>query len=287
MTRPLFTIIIPTYGRPRFLAEAIDSVLRQTRGDFECIVVDDASPTPVEVPADPRIRLIRRAQNGGEPAARNTGLQHALGEYVGFLDDDDLFTPDRLELGIEGLARAPVSICWRQDLDGVIGGRRMLEGDIGDIVLDEMTPQIGQVVIERSSCPEFSEEFTALTDVDWWFRATRTLPVATVPRPGLVYRLHSGPRNRNGQEARVQCSLMLMAKYSDYFKARPSAAAFRWKRIGLMAQRLGDHELARHAFVCSLRLRPQIKTLWHVSRSFRRSRIRLRDGSGLALAEGI
>jgi glycosyltransferase involved in cell wall biosynthesis len=112
VNEPLFSIIVPAYGRPQLLAEALGSVLAQTIQDFECIVVDDASPSPVDVPDDPRIRLVRREMNGGLPAARNTGLQHASGRYVVFLDDDDLFTPERLSLGLDVLDQSPLSICW-------------------------------------------------------------------------------------------------------------------------------------------------------------------------------
>ena len=272
MGAPQFSVIIPTYGRPQFLTEAVQSVLSQTVEDFECIVVDDASPEPVTVTDDPRVRLIRRGENGGEPAARNTGMEHARGEYLVFLDDDDLFAPDRLALALEGLARAPVAVCWRKDPSGTVGGRRILEGDVAEIILDAMTPQMGQVAIVRSLAPRFDESFEALTDVDWVFRVSRSLPFATVPRPGLIYRTHSGPRNRNGQSVRVRCSLMLLERYADFFAGRPQAASFRWKRIGLMAQGLGDHSLARSAFRRSLRLRPHISTVAHLGRSVRTTR---------------
>ena len=67
----LFTVIIPTYDRPTLLAEAIDSVLRQTVQDFEVIVVDDGSRVPAVVPDDPRFLLIRHDSNRGLSVARN------------------------------------------------------------------------------------------------------------------------------------------------------------------------------------------------------------------------
>ncbi|MBI4259617.1 MAG: glycosyltransferase family 2 protein, partial [Actinobacteria bacterium] len=102
---PLFSVIVPTHGRPAYLAEALASVAAQTIEDWEAVVVDDASPEPVEVPDDPRFRLVRRDENGGPGAARNSGLAAATGRYIAFLDDDDLFTPDRLEVALEGLQR--------------------------------------------------------------------------------------------------------------------------------------------------------------------------------------
>ena len=81
--------------------------------DWQAIVVHDASPSPVVLEqSDERIRLIRHAQNKGLSAARNTEIEAASGKYIGFLDDDDEYTVDRLEHALEGLKRAPIVICW-------------------------------------------------------------------------------------------------------------------------------------------------------------------------------
>jgi glycosyltransferase involved in cell wall biosynthesis len=264
---PLFSVIIPTYSRPDFLPEAIDSVLGQTVNDLECLVIDDAGPRPASVPDDPRVRLIRRDLNGGEPAARNTGIQEARGRFLVFLDDDDVFTRGRLQIALAGLERAPLALCYRGGMDGSAAGNRQLEGNVHDSILDHMTPQMGQVAIERTNAPLFNTDFEALTDVDWWLRASENMPVATVPEVGIRYRTHSGPRNRNGIEARVVGSLLLLSTYEGYFKARPRAAAFRWKRIGIMASSLGDRHLARRALQRSLRLHFNARAVRHLMAS--------------------
>lgn len=263
----MFSIVIPTYNRPDFLPEAIDSVLNQTVDDLECIVVDDAGPIPATVPHDPRVKLIRHTSNGGEPAARNTGIETARGRYVTFLDDDDVFTRERLQIALRGLERAPIAICYRGGIDGSVGGNRDIEGQVHDSIVNGMTPQMGQVAIERAKSPLFNTDFEALTDVDWWMRASATMPVATVPEVGIRYRTHSGPRNRNGFEARVVGSLLLLRTHEDYFKVRPRAAAFRWKRIGIMASSLGDKRMARMALLKSLRLRRDARALKHMMTS--------------------
>ncbi|MGQ0670209.1 MAG: glycosyltransferase family 2 protein [Actinomycetota bacterium] len=271
MRSPLFSVIIPTFGRPAFLAEAIGSTLAQSVEDFECIVVDDASPAPADTPDDPRVRRVRRDENGGPAAARNTGMAVALGRYLAFLDDDDLFMPDRLAHAMEGLRRAPVSICWRSDLPRSSERLEHFEGDVSDSILDGLTPSLGQVAIERSLAPAFDERFLGAEDVEWWLRVAGTCTVATVPRVGVVYRLHSGSRNRSGLDARVRGSLLLLETHSEYFARHRRAAAFRWKRIGLMARSLGDHALARRAFRRALALRPELATAWHLLRSLRPS----------------
>jgi glycosyltransferase involved in cell wall biosynthesis len=268
MSSPEFTVIVPTHRRAGFLDDALASLRAQTVEDFECVVVDDASPEPPALPEDPRFRLVRREVNGGPAAARNTGLQAARGRFVAFLDDDDLFTPERLALGRRGLASAPLTICWRRALDGSPGSNRVLEGDVSDSILDQTTPHLGQVTVERSLVPRFDERFVAAQDVEWWLRAAVVAPISTVPEVGYLYRRHDGPRGRNSTAARVRCSLRLLELHAPYFERHPRAAAFRWKRIGLMAGQTGDRRLARQALRRSLRLRPELATLWHLARAF-------------------
>jgi glycosyltransferase involved in cell wall biosynthesis len=261
--------VIPTYGRPAFLAEAIESVLAQTVTDFECIVVDDASPEPAVLPRDARVRLVRRAANGGPPAARNSGLDAARGRFVAFLDDDDTWTPERLALAVEGHARAPVAVCWqatRGDASTPPSGR-MLDGDVGDTVLDGMIPHLGTTSIERARAPRFDERYEASDDVEWWLRVAQTMTVATISRVGLLYRYHDEPRSRTSQQLRIQNAQMLLHEHADWFRAHPNAEAFRLKRMGLSALRVGDRRLALRCFTRSLRLHPDVRTTWHAVRA--------------------
>jgi glycosyltransferase involved in cell wall biosynthesis len=96
---PFFSVVIPVYNRANMLGATLCSVLEQTEQDFEIVVVDDGSKDdPARVVAalnDPRIVFIRR-ENGGGGAARNTGIDRALGRYIAFLDSDDLYLPHHL-----------------------------------------------------------------------------------------------------------------------------------------------------------------------------------------------
>lgn len=100
MNPPLFTIVVPVYNRAHLIERTLQSVLAQTCQDFEVIVVDDGSKDDIEAAiarvGDPRVRLIRQ-ENGGGGAARNNGIENAVGQYIAFLDSDDLFMPDKLE----------------------------------------------------------------------------------------------------------------------------------------------------------------------------------------------
>lgn len=98
---PAISVIIPVYKVERYLDACVASVLAQTFGDFEVILVDDGSPD--KCPAlceawaekDPRVRVIHR-ENGGLSAARNTGIEAARGQFLTFVDSDDLLEPDTL-----------------------------------------------------------------------------------------------------------------------------------------------------------------------------------------------
>jgi glycosyltransferase involved in cell wall biosynthesis len=95
------SVIIPTYNDGDSLGRSVESVLNQTFTDLELIVVDDCSPdeTPEVVRGytDPRVTYVRHGENRGGSAARNTGIRQATGEYVGFLDSDDIWHPTKLE----------------------------------------------------------------------------------------------------------------------------------------------------------------------------------------------
>jgi glycosyltransferase involved in cell wall biosynthesis len=258
---PVFSVIVPTYDRPELLAQAVASVLDQTIGDLECIVVDDGGTLPPQLPIDARIRVIHRATSGGAAAARNTGLDEARGRYVSFLDDDDVYVPNRLELSLEALGRTPVVVCHRN------GGHRDLDGDVTDTILDHLVPHLGQVCLVRTLTPRFDERFLGSEDVEWWLRVAGTLAVTTVPQVGYLYRSHTGRRHANGLRARVEGTLRLLQLHSSYFATHPTARSFQWKQIGLAHLRLGECASARAAFARSLVAKPESRTAWHLLRS--------------------
>ncbi|MFZ6665199.1 glycosyltransferase family 2 protein [Peijinzhouia sedimentorum] len=100
-TKPFFSILLPIYNREDFLAETIDTVLNQSFKDWELVAVDDGSTDKsvsiLEAYGDDRIRIIKQ-KNAGAGAARNTAISNASGEYFAFLDSDDLWKPNHLEL---------------------------------------------------------------------------------------------------------------------------------------------------------------------------------------------
>src|SRR5207237_4177688 len=100
MSRPLVSAVIPVFNRVRSIGAAIDSALAQDMKELEVLVVDDGSTDATrEVVGghpDPRVRLIARERRGGAAAARNAGIAAAAGDYIAFLDSDDVWLPGKL-----------------------------------------------------------------------------------------------------------------------------------------------------------------------------------------------
>ncbi len=103
MTEKLVSIITPTYNCAKFIAETIDSVRAQTYQNWEMIIVDDCSLDNTKeiveeyIKTDPRIRYHLLEKNSGAAVARTTAMQLANGDYMAFIDSDDLWMPDKLE----------------------------------------------------------------------------------------------------------------------------------------------------------------------------------------------
>jgi glycosyltransferase involved in cell wall biosynthesis len=107
-SQPLVSVVIPVYNGARFLAEAIESVLAQTYRTFEVVVVDDGSTdsTPDIARGYTSVRYVRRAHEG-TAAARNHGVRNSTGEFLAFLDADDLWMPDKLRLQMQAFEADP------------------------------------------------------------------------------------------------------------------------------------------------------------------------------------
>lgn len=117
------SIIIPLYCAEQYIAASIQSALDQTYQDFEIIIVDngstDRSVDVCQQFTDPRIKIIRQ-ENRGAAGSRNTGIRHAQGKYLAFLDADDLWLPEKLQKQVEHLDNSPtvgISYCWSAFID--------------------------------------------------------------------------------------------------------------------------------------------------------------------------
>lgn len=108
---PLISVVIPSLNRPQMLTEAVTSVLQQSFKDLEVIVVidgpDGASREAMDALEDERLRVIQHAENQGSAVSRVDGVSAARGEWIAYLDDDDAWMPQKLELQMEVARRSP------------------------------------------------------------------------------------------------------------------------------------------------------------------------------------
>jgi glycosyltransferase involved in cell wall biosynthesis len=265
VSAPTFSVIVPTFNRPAMLREAVDSVLAQTEPDLECIVVDDGGTHALVLPEDPRIRRVRHDANLGKAAALNTGLGEARGALVAFLDDDDLYAPDRLAVARAAHDGADVVVCGSAWL-GTTRSKppRDLQGNVFDSILEGITPHVDAVSVRREVVPAFNTEYLASQDVEWWLRLAKRTTVRTVTSVGCLIRRHSGVRHGNDRRARIEFGRRLLDEQAAYFTSHPRAEAFRWFRLGLLAASVGDRRQARQALTRSLRSRWRPRVAAHL-----------------------
>jgi glycosyltransferase involved in cell wall biosynthesis len=183
------------------VTEAVDSVLAQTRVDFELIVVDDGSTddTTDKLRAYGRRLRYHKQSNEGVSAARNSGLELSRAPIVAFLDSDDLWMPDKLWIQHEYMVKHPeVLICQTEEIWWRNSRRvnpkkhhKKLSGDIFRQSLDRCLVSPSAVMVRRKlfetvGC--FDEDLPAAEDYDLWLRVAVDYPVPLLPQPLVIKR---------------------------------------------------------------------------------------------------
>jgi glycosyltransferase involved in cell wall biosynthesis len=199
------SVVIPTRDRSRLLALTLHSVCWQRGVDLEVVVVDDGSTDDtaetVAAFADPRIRLVRQPVAQGVSAARNRGIAEAQGRWVAFLDDDDLWAPDKLVRQLEaarGTGRAWVytgAVNVDQHLQVLEGGPppppdRVVEllGSYNPVPAGASNVIVHADTLTRAGA--FDRGLRRTEDWDLWIRLARLGPPAWVCHPLTAYRMH-------------------------------------------------------------------------------------------------
>lgn len=127
MTRPQLSVVIPTWNRAHVVCEAIQSALNQRVGEVEVIVVDDCSTDAtvelVKKTFGSHVQVLQQLKRSGQGAARNAGALLACGEFVGFLDSDDIWLPGKLDAELRVFAEFPEAIAVISDSRNHFEGR--------------------------------------------------------------------------------------------------------------------------------------------------------------------
>jgi glycosyltransferase involved in cell wall biosynthesis len=232
---PKVSVIIPTYNQSQYLAVTIRSALDQTLdGDIEVIVVDDGSTdsTPELVRNFP-IRYVRQ-ENRGVACARNTGIELARGEYIAFLDSDDVLLQNALRRGVAVLDKhSEIGFSYGQayltDQNGRVSGiwKSRFSGQSTTVDTKEQVRQLllanvvptGSVIVRRSCLDEvggFQEGLRITEDRLMWIRLAKRYPAAYIAEPLQKYRIHADSlSHRPTPEAAEEAFCMIVREVFD------------------------------------------------------------------------
>ena len=215
---PLISVIIPVYNGETTIHETIQSVLNQTYSNFELLIINDGSTDKtLEVISsfkDSRIQVFSY-QNAGQGASRNRGLNQAKGEYVSFIDADDLWTVEKLEDQLTAMQQYPeaaVVYSWTDyvnELGEFISHapQRFYQGNVYTrLLLSDFIGSGSNVLIRKSAILElngFDQSLPPAEDWDMWLRLAARYPFTVVPKPQILYRVspHSSSFNVLKMEA--------------------------------------------------------------------------------------
>lgn len=285
----LISVIMPVYNVQDFIAEAIESVLNQQHQQFELLIIDDCgqdnSISLCHNFNDSRISIIHHSKNLGLSAARNTGIKHAKGNYLAFIDSDDCWHPDKLSKQLKHLQQNPhlgLSFCRSAFID-----------EHGQAINLFQMPQLDNISVEHLLCRNpvgngsaamltkaalidiaftgdngkrqyFDESFRQSEDIECWLRllATTRWQMAGIPEPLTYYRL-------NGQGLSSQLIAQFNAWEAMIYKAKiyapdvintyeSHARAFQLRYLARQAVRLHDGANAIKFIHQALREQPLI-----------------------------
>jgi len=239
MFQPLVSVVIPTYNRERYIAEAIDSVLAQTYTNVQIIVIDDGSTDNTRQVVEKYAADVQYVwqQNSERGASRNRGLALAKGDFISFLDSDDVWLPGKLESEVSYLIEHPkVGLVCSDvvvvDANGVeIKGLRIKKysGNVTKHLLDGnfvlMASHLARTeLIRRAGGFREERELSGSEDWELWVRLSTITDFGYMNSPNGLMRTHSGNTMTNpAAMARSMDYAIQIMSQSDYLDANMKA----------------------------------------------------------------
>lgn len=202
MDGPTVSVVIPVWNAARYLPQTLQSVLRQTRPPEEIVVVDDGSTDESAAVAEKfgtGVRVLRQ-DNRGESAARNRGIEAAQGDWIAFLDADDLWHPEKLARQLAAIQADPAVDCvhtnWyffgrqngRVDVSAVDSAERYRPGRVAA----DNPFRISSLLVRRELPLRFPEWTQDGEDLIYFLELVRSARIALVPEELIGYRVHGG-----------------------------------------------------------------------------------------------
>lgn len=302
---PLVSVVIPAFNCAAYLEETLGSVAGQTLGDFEVVVVDDGSTDGtkelLDRLAEPRLRVVAQDRRG-PAAARNRGIELARGRYIAFLDADDLWEPDKLELQVQFMEHAPqVGLCftdwtWLQAPPGVPSAFEAARSSLArlpvkpagmgwvvtsaslfaDYLLRGPIPcWTSTVMVRRSTLALaglFDEHLRGDEDTHLWLRLVKTAPVGYLRRVLARRRARPASVTTSTVDAEAYAvsadSIASLERHLSLTRDERAAVRARVSQLhraaGYCRLARGDVAGARRQFLASFVARPSLSSLGYL-----------------------
>jgi glycosyltransferase involved in cell wall biosynthesis len=263
------SVILPTYNRAQLLKISIKSVLSQTYGDFELILIDDCSTDAtsrvLDSITDSRVRVIKNTTNKGIAAVRNIGVMNSRGEYIAFLDDDDEWLPDKLEKQVHIIEKCPpvLGCVYTGILIIMDGGNNtsqtkiphFRENILNDLLFNNFITTSTMLI--KKECFEktglFDESIPYGEDYDMWIRIAEIFEFEIISEPLVKYRIHSNSISAN-HGAIIKGLETLMSKHEKLFASNNRARSNHLLELGIAYCYLGNTIAGKKAFLNALKL---------------------------------
>ncbi len=265
---PKVSVIIPAYNVDRYIEATLESLKAQTFTDFEALIVDDGSTdrTAIVVQAwidhDSRFKLLQKP-NGGLSSARNFGIRHAQGDYLAFLDADDLYSPEKLSSHLAILDRNPeVGVVYSASQaikeDGTptwvkLSGKPIDRDPLKALLCKNFIGHGSNAILRKAvieSAGEFDESLTSVEDLDLWLRiaSSRQWRFYRVPTVQCSYRVRPAGLSFNVDhmqhtQERVMGSAFVRDPALTAAMA-PTAYAYMYRYLARISMTSGDRDRA-------------------------------------------
>jgi glycosyltransferase involved in cell wall biosynthesis len=244
MNQPLVSVVIPVYNRAEMLREALESVFGQEYQPLQVLVVDDGSSDNwKEKIAGFNVDIIELPHCGMPGKVRNEGIKRAEGEYIAFLDSDDIWLKGKLWAQLEEMQASGSSLCHTREIwdrnGRTVSQRKQKHNRVGDVFSDALIKcMIGPSTVLMQTkifaeCGLFREDLEIAEDYELWLRVTDRYPVCYVDIPLVRKRAGSWPQ--------------LSEKYGmiEYFRIQALKSLVDEHKLTVRHSKLAGKELAR------------------------------------------
>lgn len=267
---PKISVIIPVYNGEKTIERTIQSVLHQTFTDFELLIINDGSQDRtieiIQSMTDPRIKLYSYS-NAGLAASRNRGIELATGQFLTFLDADDLWTSDKLELQLQALETHPeagVAYSWTNYIDESDqfvrkGLHTTVNGDVlSELFIQNFLENGSNALMRRQTVEKvgyFDTSLSAAEDWDFFLRVAEDYHFVVVSHPQVLYRVSTNSMSANLVNQEKQCLIVLnracerVGKRLQLLKSQSFANLYKY-----LACKALENKISRQNGVLAIRL---------------------------------